>query len=168
MDYHWSEGTTAYIFHSQFAPIFWWTNEPLTNKENGLQKTGLLHSHKQVFLLDKKQEGNLYVPSNVSLFQTLISRVGTSRYHLNSSALMGKVWFWPKTLNLSLPGELFIPLNFLSFLLTYCWAKPLLCHHSLPGLLLPLPSHYRKLAFDKTQKGESLTMKSSVPFLERH
>lgn len=167
MDYHWSEGTTACIFHSQFAPIFWWTNEPLTNKrKNGLQKTGLLHSHKQVFLSDKKQEGNLYVPSNVSLFQTLISRVGTSRYHLHSSALMGKVWFWPKTLSISLPGELVIPLNFLSVLPTVE-----LNHFSATAhfqVSFSLSHHYSKLSFDQTQKEESLTMKSSVPFLERH
>lgn len=87
-----------------------------------------------------------------------------SRYHLNSSAWMGKVWLWHKTINICWPGELFIPFNFLS-LFTCCGATPLLS--TMPFQVASSFSPC-ELSFDKTQTVESFPRKSSVSFLERN
>lgn len=65
---------------------------------------------------------------------------GSSRHHLNPSALTGKVWFWHKILHLPLPGEVLLPLHFPFFFSTYYWAKAALhrlCFQASSSTLAP-------------------------------
>lgn len=156
MSYHWSKGTTVYT-SSRFAQIFWWTiknkRERSPEKEAAALNTGRpLRRLRYRF------------PQICHCFIHWLPG-GSRRYHLNASAWTGKVCFWNKTITTSLPGELFMPLKVLS-LFTCCWAQPFLCHHSHPGLFLPLLQDSRELSFDKTQKGESFPMKHQFLFLK--
>lgn len=86
-----------------------------------------------------------------------------NRYHLNSSAWMGKVWFWHKTINICWPGELFIPFNFL-----YSLAVELHRFSATMPFQVASSRSSCELSFKKTQIVESFPRKSSVSFLGRN
>lgn len=92
---------------------------------------------------------------------------GNSRYHLNSFALMGRVWLQHKPKNSSLPEESFVPTNFVSFSFTSYWAKSFLRHCSFPHhLLSPHPQRVTvsspSIKVRKEKSGSSLQHDNDV------